>query len=89
VGAAGETPTMGVAVESRTDAHSTSRLARWFIVGTRAGVAPLGEWCGRAEWYVQRLGVGKRLHPSPATGFRRGDSRPIVEHMFDRGPRSP
>jgi hypothetical protein len=29
VGAAGETPTMGVVVESRTDANSTSRLARW------------------------------------------------------------
>jgi hypothetical protein len=50
VGAAGETPTMGVAVESRADAHSTSRLAHWFIVGTRAGVAPLGECCGRAFW---------------------------------------
>jgi hypothetical protein len=28
VAAAGETPTVGVVVESRTDAHSTSRLAR-------------------------------------------------------------
>ena len=39
MGAAGEAPTMGVVVEPRADAHSTSRLARWFPVGTRAGVA--------------------------------------------------
>jgi hypothetical protein len=36
---------MGVVVESRADAHSTSCLARWFFVGTRAGVTPGGMRC--------------------------------------------
>jgi hypothetical protein len=48
VGAAGETPTVGVVVESRTDANSTSRLARWFSLGTPPA-RPSGEWRGRAE----------------------------------------
>ena len=41
VGAAVETPTMGVVVESRTDANSTSRLARWSSLGTPPA-CPLG-----------------------------------------------
>jgi hypothetical protein len=52
VGAAGETPTVGVVVESRTDANSTSRLARWF--SRNATACPSGEWSGRAGWCASR-----------------------------------
>jgi small multidrug resistance family-3 protein len=40
VGAAGATPTMGVVVESRTDARSTSRLAHLVAWSSTRHVAP-------------------------------------------------
>jgi uncharacterized protein len=43
VAAAGESPTMGVVVESRADAHSTSRLARWLLPDARRR-GPSTEW---------------------------------------------
>jgi hypothetical protein len=59
---------MGVVVEPRADAHSTSRLAHWFLVGTRAGVAPSGEWsggwCASRDWSIRR----GRVLGGPAVG---------------------
>jgi hypothetical protein len=62
VGAAGEAPTVGVVVEPRTDADSTSRLALWSLP-ERAGV-PLGRG-GRAAGALRALDRrGRAVRPT-------------------------
>ena len=55
MGAAGETPTMGVVVESRTDANSTFRLARWFSLGTCVGVASCGNGAAAPQGVIPQI----------------------------------
>ena len=62
MGAAGETPMMGVAVESRTDTRSTSRLALWFSVERLLTCSPRGVMRPRravrfARWIDRLIGV--------------------------------
>src|SRR5215208_2663343 len=81
-GAAGQTPTMGVVVESRTDANSTSRLARWFSLGTPLA-RPLGEWSGRAvRWTLGPRRLRRHLI-QPWSLFR------VVRHKLARDPGPP
>jgi hypothetical protein len=66
---------MGVVVEPRTDAHSTSRFARWFSLGTPPA-CPLGEWSGRARIVrFARLMQGRvRVLGVPSVSAAFGDS---------------
>jgi hypothetical protein len=75
-----ETPTMGVVVAVPTDANSTSRLARWFSLRTRAGVGSCGKGSGRAAG-VLRAASTTRLRPWAAFGLhslRRSESAVVA-----------
>ena len=68
MGAPGETPTMGVVVESRTDANSTSRLARWLSLGTLPTCPLAGAVRAAEPDEVKRLGNNPAVVALAANG---------------------
>src|SRR5512132_2541253 len=86
---------MGVVVESRTDANSTSRLARWFSLGTPPA-CPSGSTAAPPGGALRAIdSTAGRSRPSPTTILwvlrrllsRRGRSsaRPAQESLFPGG----
>ena len=71
MGAAGETPTMGVVVESRTDANSTSRLARWLSLRTPPACPLAGAVRAAEPDEVKRLGNNPAVAALAANGGAR------------------
>src|SRR6266568_5408885 len=92
VGAAGETPTMGVVVESRTDPRSTSRLALWFSVERLLTCSPGGVMRPRRavrfarliDRADRRLRLWAGLRPAAALG-----GHPAVRHATRWGRQHP